>query len=55
MLQSLYLLYGHSCMLLYAHKCLDTMKVMAVEEVLWCVYLILFSILGIVFHKNEVA
>ena len=55
MLQSLYLLYGHSCMLLYAHKCLDTMKVMTVEEVLWCVYLISFSILSIVFHKNEVA
>ena len=34
MLQSLHLIYAHSFMLLYAHKCLHTMKVMAVEQVL---------------------
>ena len=39
-------------MLLYAHNCLHTMKIMTVEEVLWCVSLILFSILDIVFHKT---
>ena len=38
MLQSLHLLYAHSCMLLYAHKSLYNMKVMAVEEVLWCLF-----------------
>ena len=42
MLQSLHMLYNQSCMLLYAHKFLHNMKVMAVEEVPWCVSLILF-------------
>ena len=40
---------------LVIYNCLNTMKVMAVEEVSCCVYLILFKILGMVFPKNEVA
>ena len=53
MLQLLHLLYAHTCMLLYAHMCLHTMKVMAGEEVSWCVYLILFYTCQAV-HKNEI-
>ena len=47
--------YAHSYMLLYTHNGLHSRKVIAIEEVLWCVSLMLFQILGEVFHKNEVA
>ena len=48
------LLYAHSYMLLYTPNGLHSTKAIAIEEVLWCVCLMLFQILGEVFHKNEV-
>ena len=48
------LLYAHSYMLLYTHNDFHSRKAIAIE-ILRCVSLMLFQILGEVFHKNEVA
>ena len=49
------LLYAHSYMLLCTHNGLHSRKAIVIEEVLWCFSLMVFYILGEVFHKNEVA
>ena len=49
------LLYAHGYMLLCTHNGLHSRKAIVIEEVLWCFSLMVFYILGEVFHKNEVA
>ena len=46
------LLYAHGYMLLCAHNGLPSRKTIVIEEVLWCVSLMLLQILDEVFHKN---